>query len=95
MVQMTAIQEGPTLSDQGGNLAVPILMCTYGDYRCKHLGVHDFHYYYCAAQDAPNKHAEAMAYAYPWPVAGKRLRDYKPDAGCPFRHTAVVPNTGE
>lgn len=82
-------QDGPVLTDQNGNLPAPILMCAYDEHRCKHLGVHDWHYFYCAAQDAPNKHAGPREYAYPWRGAGKRLRDYKPDSGCPF----LTPNT--
>lgn len=76
--------EGPILTDQDGNLDTPILMCAYRDHRCKHFGVHDWHYFYCAAQDAPNKHASETGYAYPWKGAGKQIRWAKPDEGCPF-----------
>ena len=76
--------EGPVLTDQGGNLDEPILLCAYGKHRCKHLGVHDWHYFYCAAQDAPNKQVMRGCHPYPWAGAGKQLSDYKPDCGCPF-----------
>ena len=76
--------EGPIQTDQEGNLDTKILMCQWGEYKCVHFGVHDHHYFYCAAQDAPNKHSSSGEYAYPWPNAGKQLMDTKPDNGCPF-----------
>ena len=88
MDQAEVKQEGPILTDQGGNLPEPIRMCAYGSARCKHLGVHDWHYFYCAAQDAANQHAGPRDHAYPWRGAGKQLMDCKPDSGCPF----VTPN---
>ena len=83
-------QEGPVLTDQRWNLGRAILMCSFGEHRCKHFGVHDWHYFYCAAQDAPNKRPLRDGYAYPWAGAGKQLRDPKPDVGCPF----LAPNVG-
>jgi hypothetical protein len=76
--------EGPVLTDEDGNLPVPVALCAYGGERCKHLGVNDWHYFYCAAQDAPNKHAGPRDYAYPWHGAGKQLPGCYPDSGCPF-----------
>ena len=84
MVKAGGEQEGPVTTNQDGNLDTPVRMCAYREHRCKHFGVHDWHYFYCAAQDAPNKHAGPRDYAYPWRGAGKQLRDNKPDAGCPF-----------
>lgn len=84
-VRTHGIGEGPILTDQDGNLSKKILMCCYGkENRCIHFGVHDWHYFYCAAQDAPNKHAEPGKYAYPWAGAGKQLNSQQPDGGCPF-----------
>lgn len=76
--------EGPITTDQNGNLQTPVLMCAFGSYRCRHFGVHDFHHFYCAAQDAPNKHAGPTDYAYPWHGAGKQLSENAPDSGCPY-----------
>ena len=76
--------EGPILTDLDGNLNEPILKCAYGNHRCVHFGIHDGHYFYCAAQDAPNKHAKSGEYAYPWAGAGKQMRHPNPDDGCPF-----------
>ena len=75
---------GPVLTDQDGNLSAPILMCAYGATKCEHLGVHDWHYFYCAAQDDPNKHAGPNEYAYPWRGAGVQIHGLKTAAGCPF-----------
>lgn len=76
--------DGPVITDFGGDLDAPVLVCGLGGVRCKYLGVHDFHYFYCAAQDAPNKHAKPNEYAYPWHGAGKHLFGNRPDAGCPY-----------
>lgn len=57
---------------------------------CEHLGIHDRHYFYCAGQDAPNKHAKEGEYAYPWRGAGKQLRDPKPDRGCPVNASLTL-----
>ena len=79
------MQEGPVLTDQDGNLSVPISMCAWREHRCKFFGVHDWHYFYCAAQDAQNKHPHVShGDAYPWAGAGKQLRSNEPDSGCPF-----------
>lgn len=78
----TSTQEGPELSNCGGELAIPIQICG----NCKYLGVHDMHYFYCSAQDAPNKHAGPKEYAYPWHGAGIRLQDDTPNDGCPFKN---------
>lgn len=92
-VRTHGVGEGPILTDQSGNLTKPILMCSYGkENRCIHFGVHDWHYFYCAAQDAPNKHAAHGKYAYPWAGAGKQLRSARPDAGCPFVSSNVCHN---
>jgi hypothetical protein len=84
-VRTHGVGDGPILTDLDGDLSEPVLMCWYGvENRCIHCGIHDRHYFYCAAQDAPNKHAAPGKYAYPWPGAGKRLVLQHPDAGCPF-----------
>ena len=36
--------DGPIWTDQNGELKVSVLMCQWGNHRCKHLGWHDFHY---------------------------------------------------
>ena len=79
-VIVTTEQEGPFDVGDG----IHGFVCYWGkDHRCKHLGIHDFHYFYCAAQKHENADANGN-YAYPWPGAGKRLRRCKPDDGCPF-----------
>lgn len=84
-VRTHGVGEGPILTDQNGVLSKPVLMCWYEkDKRCIHCGIHDWHYFYCAAQDAPNKHAKEGEYAYPWRGAGKHIGSQHPDAGCPF-----------
>lgn len=81
----TGVGVGPLITDLGGNLDTPILTCYDGEEdRCIHFGIHDGHYFYCAAQDAPNKHVAEGEYAYPWVGAGKQLRQQHPDEGCPF-----------
>lgn len=66
-------REGPDWTDENGELETPYLSCQ----GCKHLGVHDYHYFYCGAQDAQNQRHTAFvgdfSYAYPWPGAGKQL----------------------
>lgn len=69
---------GPVLTDQDGNLRAPIRMCRWGDTRCTYSGVHDWHYFYCAAQ--PQTHHPN----YPWPGAGRQLSAPKPDQRCPY-----------
>jgi DNA-directed RNA polymerase sigma subunit (sigma70/sigma32) len=64
-------------------------MCT----GCKHLGIHDFHYFYCAGQDAQNKDP-ANKVPYPWRGAGTQLhRGPYPDQGCPYE--PAPPSTAE
>lgn len=71
---MVKEHEGPVLSDEGK------LTCYWGkDNKCKHFGIHDFHYFYCAAQES-----ECLSKDYPWPGAGKQLARSTPDSGCPF-----------
>jgi hypothetical protein len=51
--------------------------CYTNERKCKHFAIHDFHYFYCAGQESNNP-------GYPWPGAGKQLRNAKPDEGCPY-----------
>lgn len=77
--------KGPILTDQNKELVEPVLMCRSGEERCEHSLIHDFHYFYCSAQDAPNQHENKDGYYYPWRGAGKHLpRGPYPDAGCPY-----------
>lgn len=78
------IIEGPHETDLQGNLDKPVKFCMTYEGRCKYFGVHDGHYFYCAAQDAENKHAKPGQYAYPWAGAGKQIRSPHPDDGCPY-----------
>lgn len=57
--------------------------CTSDTHRCRHYGIHDHHYTYCSAQDAPNLSAHAGQYAYPWAGAGRQFSGYPAD-GCPL-----------
>jgi len=82
--------EGPIFTDQDGGLNIKIPMCGWGDRTCRHLGVHEFHYYYCAAQDAENKHAAPNEFAYPWHGAGKHLFGGPYPKNCPF-HLPAAP----
>ena len=78
--------EGPILIENDPNLFGPTLFCAHGEYRCKHLNVNDWHYFYCGAQHAENCDP-ATKIPYPWRGAGKRLDTgtYRPDEGCPFK----------
>lgn len=76
---------GYLLTDQRGELSTPVRMCVGEGHRCIHAGVHDWHYFYCAAQDADNKHAPPGEFAYPWPGAGKHLHAGPyPNRDCPY-----------
>jgi hypothetical protein len=78
-------QVGPILTDQGGELDTPILMCWWADYRCPHFGIHDHHYFFCSALDADNIHAEEGKHAYPWRGAGARNHaDINANSTCPY-----------
>lgn len=71
--------EGPISTDQDGNLDTPVVMCRYRGVGCKHLSVHDFHYFYCGAQPKQNQ-------TYPWPNAGTHLfHGPYPNENCPFK----------
>lgn len=53
---MNNLIDGPFLTDMKGELEDAILTCQYGNKHCKHLGIHDRHYFYCSAQEAENQH---------------------------------------
>lgn len=72
----SGVGEGPLLLEQD-DMSPPLLRCWYNkENRCIHLGIHDYHYFYCAAQNSLSN--------YPWEGAGKQLRHPTPDKGCPF-----------
>jgi len=73
--------EGPVISEGEE-------VCWNREKRCKHFLYHDGHYAYCAAQDAPNKHAAPDELAYPWHGAGKHIFRAVPNDGCPFKKPA-------
>lgn len=81
------LTEGPIWNDEDGNLPEEVPHCAWGADQCTHLGIHDYHYFYCSAQDAENKHGQRDGYAYPWPGAGKQLLHNEPDGGCPYLKT--------
>lgn len=85
MIEEVIVNEsiGPILTDFDGALSSKILKCFDGDYRCKFLGIHDCHYFYCSAQTSI-ENSSSGDYAYPWPNAGKQLRDSSPNKGCPY-----------
>ena len=70
-------QEGPISTDCLGELK-PVLMCWFGVYRCRHLGIRG-NYHWCAAQAA-----SLNDFPHPWREAGKLLRGGIPNSGCPF-----------
>lgn len=70
--------DGPTLTDQSGNLSHPIWSCLSGEYRCRHFSIHEGHHFYCAAQPIKGQ-------TYPSPNVGKQLSEPRPDLGCPYR----------
>jgi len=43
--------EGPILSDLDGELHTPILMCTFGEWRCKHFQIREYHHFFCMEQN--------------------------------------------
>ena len=82
-VQGVVMRAGPIWTDQGGNLSTPVLMCTWGKYRCRHFRVYDWHYPYCAAQ--PDT-APALR-----PGGGTHLFVDKPNDACPHNVGANAP----
>jgi len=74
---VTSIQEGPILTNYSGELDIAVEICS----GCKHLGIHDCHYYYCAAQPVTKQE-------FPWPGAGIRLPSHHPNAACPHPLTS-------
>lgn len=65
--------DGPVMTEYG-------LRCWGDAGRCKHFGLHDFHYPYCSAQPSEND-------GYPWPGAGRHIRLENPDSPsskCPY-----------
>lgn len=64
--------DGPIITPQG-------LRCAANGRRCKHLGVNDWHYFYCAAQPVEGQ-------VYPWRGAGVQLRSacLEVPAACPI-----------
>jgi len=78
-------QRGPVMTDFGGELDSPVLRCMSHTpkYRCPHLGIHDWHYFFCSAQEASNTVPENSA-PYPWRGAGIQLRHQEPNPRCPY-----------
>lgn len=68
---ITSTQEGPNLTDYNGELDEKVLTCS----GCKHLGIHDRHFLYCAALPIAGQD-------YPWPGAGRRITT-QPLPECP------------
>lgn len=73
---------GPVLTNKDGNLSRRVWMCAWGDHRCAHYSVHDWHYPYCSTR--PDS-APALR-----PGAGMQLRSPKPDDGCPYLPAVAV-----
>lgn len=74
--------EGPVPTDYNGELPKPVLIC----HDCRHLRVHDFHYWYCRVlgdQTKPDKGDDPWDWWYNG--GAKRLwSGAYPDAECPF-----------
>lgn len=86
MADATKGRNGPLLTDMNGELDSPVLTCR----GCKHLNVHDSHYFYCGAQHAPNCDPNNKN-PYPWRGAGKRLNlDPSPLLGCPYKMNSGI-----
>ncbi len=64
-------REGPIRTEYGTDTCVG----------CKYLGIHDWHYPYCAAQKNPNNDGKD---GYPWRDAGTHIPLARPNSGCPF-----------
>lgn len=71
-------RDGPTKNEYGKDTCIG----------CKYLGIHDWHYPYCAAQKDPNN--EGKDDGYPWRDAGTHIFRTTPNAGCPFMNGVAV-----
>lgn len=74
-MQVTELKEGPTFTDYNGEFDAPVPICR----GCKHFGIVDRHYTYCAAQPCTSNRV------FPDPKFGKQTnKGGAPDSGCPF-----------
>lgn len=93
------MREGPILTDENGELDTPYLSCR----GCKHVRVHDFHYFFCADIDSGGDHYATgrakQIYGYPRPHPRCRFlettqrapdlsRDTLPDRSTPSERQA-------
>lgn len=78
--------EGPILTTLSSELETPVLLCAHPhkSIQCEHLGIHDGHYYYCAAQQKVFSTFD-LAAEYPWSGAGTHLVNNRPNDTCPFQ----------